>query len=71
MHETTPTSRLAVPVDESRDHIQGPADALVTLVEYADFDCPFRGMAYGDLKEFDPAWAMVCGPGRPAGRPAQ
>ena len=27
---------LAVPVDEDRDHIQGPGDAPVTLVEYGD-----------------------------------
>jgi protein-disulfide isomerase len=51
MSSTTPTSPLAVPVDELRDHIQGPADAPVTLVEYGDFECPFCGMAYTDLKE--------------------
>src|ERR1051326_1900832 len=51
MSSTTPTARLAVPVDESQDHIQGPADAPVTLVEYGDFECPFCAMAYMDLKE--------------------
>jgi protein-disulfide isomerase len=51
MSSTTPTSRLAVPVDQARDHIVGPADAPVTLVEYGDFECPFCGMAYVDLKE--------------------
>jgi protein-disulfide isomerase len=51
MSSTTPTSRLAVSVDESQDHIQGPADAPVTLVEYGDFECPFCAMAYMDLKE--------------------
>jgi protein-disulfide isomerase len=51
MSSRTPTSRLAVPVDESRDHILGPAAAPVTLVEYGDFECPFCGMAYRDLKE--------------------
>jgi protein-disulfide isomerase len=42
--------RLTKPVDPARDHIQGPDDAPVTLVEYGDFQCPHCGRAYPILK---------------------
>ncbi len=51
---------LVVPVDDDRDHIRVPDQALVTVVEYADFECPYCGLAepavrdllrdFGDLR---------------------
>ena len=43
--------KLTMPVNESRDHIQGPVSARVTLLEYGDYECPYCAQAYIIIKE--------------------
>jgi protein-disulfide isomerase len=51
MSRTEWAAALTMPVDESRDHIQGLASATVTLLEYGDYECPYCGAAYPIVKE--------------------
>jgi Na+/H+ antiporter NhaA len=42
---------LSEEIDPQRDHVRGPGDALVTFVEYGDFECPYCGQAENVIRE--------------------
>lgn len=47
-------SRLRTPV-LADDHVAGPPDAALTLLEYGDYECPFCQQAYYQVKQLQQA----------------
>lgn len=47
-----PVPRLTPPLSE-RDHVRGPADSPVTIVEFGDYECPYCGRAENSVREIE------------------
>ena len=48
-------AKLTPPINKN-DHVQGPPDGIVTLVEYGDYQCPHCGAAFPIVKKLQKAF---------------
>jgi protein-disulfide isomerase len=51
--EMSPDIPLAVPVSQ-QDHAQGPATAVLTLVQYGDYECPYTRLSTHVVQAIQP-----------------
>ncbi len=47
---------LSDDIDPDCDHIRGNMDALVTIIEYGDYECPYCGQAEPTIRELLSRW---------------
>jgi protein-disulfide isomerase len=57
--DSQPLTDLYRDVDPERDHIRGPMEAPVTVVEYGDFECPYCGQAEPAMRDLLRGFADV------------
>ena len=50
MKQSTRVSLKLTEPQPKRDHIQGPHDAVINMLEYGDYECPYCGGAHGIVK---------------------
>jgi protein-disulfide isomerase len=49
--DATVIQDLIPEVDRKRDHMRGPMNAAITLIEFGDFECPYCGLAEPAVRE--------------------
>jgi protein-disulfide isomerase len=54
-----PPARLATPVTAD-DHVQGPTDARVTLLQYGDYQCPYTRLSRHSIHTLQREYATGC-----------